>query len=260
MPPAPEFMSKIAIISDIHANLPALNAVLEDIDRKTPDAIFCLGDLVDFAPWPNEVIETLRRRGVPTLMGNHDERIAFDHKVIPLAKHGPDERVARVCAIENARRTISPENRAYLSRLPREIWISHGTGNDAKRILLVHGSPRSTDEYIYEDHPEKDLTSMLRKRSADAVVMGHTHLPYIRKLAGQRLVLNAGSVGRSKEKRPSATYLVLTIIGSRMRPHIVRVSYPVEETIKGIVESTIPDFYATFLKEGGGTDKAIRPR
>lgn len=247
-------MSKIAIISDIHANLPALHAVLEDIDRKTPDATFCLGDLVDFAPWPNEVIETLRRRGIPTLMGNHDERIAFDHKIIPLAKHGPDERVARVCAIENTRRTISPENRAYLSCLPRELWISHGTGNNAKRILLVHGSPRSTDEYIYEDHSERDLASMLRKRGADAVVMGHTHLPYIRKVAGHKLVLNAGSVGRSKEKRLSASYLILTISGSSISPHIVRVPYPVEDTIKGIVESTIPDFYATFLKESSSTE------
>jgi putative phosphoesterase len=242
-------MSKIAIISDIHANLPALNAVLEDIDRKTPDAIFCLGDLVDFAPWPNEVIETIRRRGVPTLMGNHDERIAFGHKIIPLAKHGPDERAARVTAIEHTRRTISAENRRYLSQLPREMWISHGTGKESKRVLLVHGSTRSNDEYIYENHPESDLAKMLTRSGADAIVMGHTHLPFIRKMPGPQFVVNAGSVGRSKEKNISATYLMLTIVNSRIRPQIVRVRYPVEETIKGVIESAIPDFYAKFLSE-----------
>ncbi len=193
------------------------------------------------------VKKTTSKVRLPTLMCNHDERIAVDHKTIPLAKHGPDERVARVHAIEDTRLAILPENKAYLSCLPREMWISHGTRNDAKRILLVHGSPRSTDEYIYEDHPEKDLTSMLRKRGEDAVVMGHTHLPYIRKVAGHKLVLNVGSVGRSKETPLSATYLVLTIIGSRIRSQIVRVRYPVEKTITGILESTIPDFYANFL-------------
>ncbi len=76
-------MNRIAIISDVHGNLPALNAVLKDLDERQPDTIFCLGDLVDFAPWPNEVIEAIRHRRIPTLMGNHNERIAFQHKIVP---------------------------------------------------------------------------------------------------------------------------------------------------------------------------------
>jgi predicted phosphodiesterase len=82
-------MHRIAIISDLHANLPALDVVLDDLDGRQPDAVFCLGDPVDFAPWPNEVIETIRHRRIPTIMGNHDERIALDHAIIPLKKtHG----------------------------------------------------------------------------------------------------------------------------------------------------------------------------
>jgi Calcineurin-like phosphoesterase len=79
--------------------------VLEDLDKRQPNAVFCLGDLVDFAPWPNEVIETIRQQRIPTVMGNHDERIAFDHAIIPLEKHTEQERAARVGVIEYTRRT-----------------------------------------------------------------------------------------------------------------------------------------------------------
>jgi putative phosphoesterase len=242
-------MHRIAIISDLHANLPALNAVLDDLDKKQPDAVFCLGDLVDFAPWPNEVIETIRQRRIPTIMGNHDERIAFDHAILPLEKHTEEERAARVHAIEYTRRTISANNREYLSGLPRAMRISCGTGSHSKKILLVHATAHSIDEYIYEDHPKTHLIKMLRKNNADVIIMGHTHLPYIRTFPGDKLALNTGSVGRSKEDRISAVYLMLTIAGSRIRPEIVRVAYPVEETIEGILESAIPDFYADFLVE-----------
>lgn len=242
-------MHRIAIISDLHANLPALHAVLEDLDTRQPEAIFCLGDLVDFAPWPNEVIETIRQRQIPAIMGNHDEHIAFNHAILPLEKHTEEERAARVHAIEYTRRTISEHNREYLSRLPRTMRISYGTGSNATKMLLVHASARSIDEYIYEDHPKTRLISMLRKNNADVIVMGHTHLPYIRTFTGGKVAINAGSVGRSKEDRISAAYLMLTIDESCIRPEIVRVAYPVEETIQGILESSIPDFYAKFLAD-----------
>jgi predicted phosphodiesterase len=244
-------MHTLAIMSDLHANLPALRAVLEDIDKKQPDAVFCLGDLADFAPWPNQVIETIRQWRIPTIMGNHDERIAFDSAIIPLGKHTEEERAARVEAIEFTRRAITAENREYLSGLPSTVRICYGSGSRARKILLVHASPRSIDEYIYADHPETDLIRMLRNNDADVIVMGHTHLPYIRPLRDGKFVINTGSVGRSKEDRISAAYLMLTITQSHIRPEIVRVAYPVEETIRGIRESAIPDFYADFLAERG---------
>jgi predicted phosphodiesterase len=253
-------MHRIAIISDLHANLPALNAVLEDLDKRQPDALFCLGDLVDFAPWPNEVIETIRQRRIPTIMGNHDERIAFDYAIFPLEKHTEEERAARAHAIGYTRRTISADNREYLSGLPRTVRISYGTGSKARKLLLVHASPRSIDEYIYADHPETELIRMPRKNDADVIVMGHTHLPYIRPFSGGKFAINTGSVGRSKEERISATYLMLTIAESRIRPEIVRVAYPVEETIRGIRESPIPDFYADFLAERAPSRRAQKRR
>ena len=91
-------MSRIAIFSDVHGNLPALKTILADLDVRKPDQVYCLGDLVDFAPWPNEVIELLRSSRIPCIMGNHDERIAFDYPVIPLKKHSEDETRARIHA------------------------------------------------------------------------------------------------------------------------------------------------------------------
>jgi len=246
-------MNRIAIISDIHANLPALDAVFEDLDTRHPEVVFCLGDLVDFAPWPNEVIDAIRLRRIPTLMGNHDERIALDLQVCPLAKHSPEEQAARVQAIEYTRAEITLENRRYLAGLTKQLRISF----EGTEILLVHASTRNIDEYVYEDHPEDDLQEMFQSNNADVIVMGHTHLPYVRSIGtGGKFALNAGSVGRSKERSPLASYLMLTITGSELYPEIVRVPYCIEDTIRAIRESEIPNFYAEFLL--ARTDKRLQ--
>ncbi|GAB4053049.1 metallophosphoesterase family protein [Spirosoma litoris] len=176
-------MLKIAILSDVHGNLPALKAVLDDIDTQGVDQIFCLGDLVDFAPWPNKVIDLLRKNRIPSLLGNHDERIAFDLPIIPLKKHNTTETQARVAAITNTRQVIHPENKRFLASLPRELMITFSFQGNSINILLVHASTRSIDEYIYESHDQADVVAMMNERKADVLLMGHTHQSYIRKIA-----------------------------------------------------------------------------
>jgi predicted phosphodiesterase len=250
-------MLKIAIISDIHANLPALRSVLMDAENGKIDQIFCLGDLVDFAPWPNEVIDLIRQYRIPTLMGNHDERIAFDLPVIPLQKHNAAETEARIAAINWTKQVIRPDNKAFLATLPREFTLSFSLLNQVVNVLLVHASPRSIDEYIYETHDEQDIAAMMDSRNADVLVMGHTHQSYIRTLQQDarltntgftKIAVNCGSVGRSKENRPEATYLLLTILSDSLTYELIHVSYPVAETIEGIRQSSIPEFYARFLE------------
>ncbi|MCW3466739.1 metallophosphoesterase family protein [Chitinophaga nivalis] len=253
-------MLSIAVISDIHANLPALEAVLADLDTIAPDQIYCLGDLVDFAPWPNEVINRIRALRIPVIMGNHDERIAFDIPVVPLQKHSAAETAARLEAIAITRSTISQENKQFLASLPAHIRLQFGTPEKPLSVLLVHASPRNIDEYIYADHDPAVLWDMLEAHQADVLIGGHTHLSYIRELHGKKngayarkLVINAGSVGRSKEDNPAATYLLLQIdhtVAEKpvMIPVIRKVPYAVEVTATGIRESKIPDFYAAFLQ------------
>ncbi|SEW39156.1 metallophosphoesterase family protein [Chitinophaga arvensicola] len=237
-------MLKLAIISDIHANLPALAAVLEDIKQSGADQVYCLGDLTDAAPWHNEVIALIREKQIPVIMGNHDERIAFDHPVKALSKHSKEEQAARLIAINFTKETITPEHRAFLAELPHSIQLQFA----GFRLLLVHGSTRSNDEYIYADHDEDDLLGMLEEQRADILITGHTHLSYIRPLkAAGKMVINTGSVGRTKEKDRLAAYLQLSIVNGEITPQIRKVSYPLEETIAGIRNSAVPDFYADFL-------------
>lgn len=244
-------MSRIAIFSDVHGNLPALKTVLADLELRNPDQIYCLGDLVDFAPWPNEVIELLRMRHIPCIMGNHDERIAFDHQLIPLKKHSEHETKARIQAIDHTRDTISHANKDFLGKLPQKIKLSFVQQGQELSILLVHGSTRSNQEYIYENHDETDLYQMMEEENANVLVMGHTHQSYIRKInvndGPEKLALNCGSVGRSKEAEALATYLLLDIGTTTLTVELVKLPYPVEETVEGILSSGIPEFYANFL-------------
>ncbi|PSL45615.1 putative phosphoesterase [Chitinophaga niastensis] len=246
-------MLRIAIISDIHGNLPAMKAVLDDIRSFNADQIYCLGDLTDAAPWHNEVIELIRRMRIPTIMGNHDERIAFDHPILPLSKHSPEEQVAREKAINYTKDTITRENKLFLAHLPRYIQLDFGH----LKLLLAHGSTRSVDEYIYQHHNEEELIGLMNDQQINLLVTGHTHLSYIRFLEnGEKMVVNAGSVGRTKEKDGLATYLQLTIKDNNaslakdyFNVAIKKINYPVKETIEGIKESQIPDFYAALLSD-----------
>ncbi len=247
-------MLKIAIFSDVHSNLPALKAVLADIDIHKVDQIYCLGDLVDFAPWTNEVIELIRSRNIPTIMGNHDERIAYDTPLKRLKKHSDAEATARVQAIDFTRRDISIANKEFLAHLPGQIMLNFIFNGKPLKLLLVHASSRSNDEYVYEDHEEKDLLDMLDTSQADVMVMGHTHLSYIRQLGRGKTVINCGSVGRTKEVLQRAVYVLITLSsedkGCNVNFEIIKLVYDVRETVEGIRKSTIPDFYADFLKQG----------
>lgn len=237
-------MIQIAIISDIHANLIALQKVLEDIyDRGITD-IYCLGDLVDFAPWGNEVIKLMQNRGIPCLLGNHDERIGFNQPVIPLAHHDEEETYQRNLAINFSKKTITAENKIWLKGRPYQLMLSFKTTNGIKNILLVHASPRSNDEYIYETHAGGDLLAMLPDQPVDALVMGHTHTSYI-KYDEDILLVNCGSVGRSKENDRKATYCILSI-DHAVKAEIIKLDYDIETLTKAIYESEIPDFYADF--------------
>ena len=244
-------MSIIAIISDIHGNLPALETVLNDIKKRNIKEIYCLGDLVDFAPWTNEVIELIRSSEIPCIMGNHDERVAFDQEIIPVAKHSNEETYARTTAINCTKYVITEENKEYLSQLPAEFRLTFEYGGTEKTVLLVHASTDSNDEYIYEAHDQDLVRQMLDDNNADILVMGHTHKSYIKSIHREgypdKLAINAGSVGRSREGEPLASYLILTADKEGIHPEIVKLDYPIEETVEAIRKSKIPDFYANFL-------------
>jgi len=236
---------KIAIISDIHGNLPALQSVLNDIKSKDINQIYCLGDLVDFAPWGNETIELIRSRHIPCLLGNHDERIAFDQVIKPLSHQNEEETSARIKAINNSKKTITDLNKSFLAELPFSIRLKYQVGHSNWSILLVHAHPDSNDRYIFENEDENEFSALLQKENIDCLIMGHTHLSYTRNI-NDKWILNAGSVGRSREKNRLASYLILEINDSGIHPEIRKLAFDKSKVISSILDSEIPDFYAHF--------------
>ncbi|MGL6128216.1 metallophosphoesterase family protein [Chryseobacterium artocarpi] len=241
-------MIQIAIFSDVHGNLPALEAVLKDIEQREIHQKFCLGDLVDFAPWGNEVIEKIKSLNIPCLMGNHDERIAFDLSVFPLSKHSEEETKARFIAIDHSKKHIKAENKIFLRELPFHLKLNYKVGNKHWNIQLVHSSLETNDTYLYETESNEVFMKQLEESKSDLIVMGHTHLSFKKQFENKKWAVNCGSVGRSKEENRLASYLILTLTEERIIPEIIQLSYPIEEVVQKIQDSDIPDYYASFLK------------
>lgn len=161
---------RIALFSDIHANLPALEACLKSIEAKKPDAVYCLGDLVGYNIWPNEVVNEIRRRGIPTIAGNYDFGIGRSSDDCGCAYKTDEEKAMGAVSIEYTNKTVKDDERNYLRSLPGHLRIeflnnpdfhSTPTPEQTVNLLLVHGSPRRINEYLFEDRQEKSLLRVM---------------------------------------------------------------------------------------------------
>ncbi len=237
---------RIAIFSDIHGNRHALSAVLADIDREVPDRVYCLGDLVGYGAYPNEVIERIRDRGIPTLMGNYDDGVGFDKDECGCAYTDPEMKRLGDRSLMWTREVVPPENKEFLRSLLPSIRFNVG----GKEILLVHGSPRRINEYIYEDRPLFSLEHIAKSAEADILVFGHTHLPYVKEVAGVLLV-NDGSVGKPKDGDARAGYVMLHI-GDEVKVEFRRVPYDVAAAAESIREGGLPAHFAFLLENARG--------
>jgi putative phosphoesterase len=240
--------SRIAVFSDIHANLPALEAVLADMDARGLNERYCLGDLVGYATCPNEVVDAIRSSGVPTVMGNYDQGVGNDSHDCGCAYKTPEAKALgnRSIAWTNAHATA--ESKGFLRRLAARISLQLGD----LRVALVHGSPRKINEYLFEDRPDASLERLLDLAEADVLVCGHTHLPYHCVLPSGRHVVNDGSVGKPKDGDPRACYAILEAEGRELRVTFVRVAYDVERTARAIEASDLPHEFARMLRTGAG--------
>jgi putative phosphoesterase len=236
---------KLAIFSDIHANLHALQAVWDDIEQQNPDAVYCLGDLVGYGAYPNEVVMFLREREVPTVMGNYDEGVGFDlHDCGCVYKDPEKDRLGKESLLWSREHT-SEQSKAYLQNLPLQIRLEERHPH----LLLVHGSPRKINEYLYEDRPRATFERIAKLAGTELLLFGHTHLPYEKKVSGT-LFINTGSVGKPKDGDPRAGYVLLTA-NRRPKVEFRRVAYDVEAAAGAIRDADLPDAFATLLETGG---------
>lgn len=255
---------RIALFSDIHANLPALEAFFADLEQKKPDAIYCLGDLVGYNIWPNEVINEIRKRGIPTIAGNYDFGIGRTSEDCGCAYKTDEEKANGAVSISFTNEIVKNEERNYLRTLPAHIKVEFQLNNDKLNLLLVHGSPRKINEYLFEDREEKSLLRIMQDADADIMCFGHTHKPYHRVLTVQegestryRHAINIGSVGKPKDGDSRGGYVILhiqenTSITNKesVQAEFVRFSYDVEKAAKAVEESRLPNAYAESLRKG----------
>jgi predicted phosphodiesterase len=240
-------MTTIAIFGDIHANLSALTAVLADMDARQLSTRYCLGDLVGYATFPNEVTELIRASQIPTLMGNYDQGVGNDSDDCGCAYTTDADRERGERSIAWTNQQTTAENKAFLRALVPQIHFQLGRW----QVLLVHGSPRKINEYLFIERSDDSLKRLFDNTNADVLVCGHTHLPYHRLLPSGRQVINAGSVGKPKDKDPRAGYVILQATDSELRVEFVRVPYDIEKTARAIEASTLPPEFASMLRNGG---------
>ncbi len=256
---------KIALFSDIHANLPALEAFFVSAEKHLPDQIFCLGDLVGYNIWPNEVIQEIRNRGIPTIAGNYDFGIGRATDDCGCAYKTEEEKGNGAVSIAFTNQIVQSKERQYLRDLPKHIRIElEMNEGEPISLLLVHGSPRKINEYLFEDREEKSMLRILEGAKADILCFGHTHKPYHRILNSGteaephfRHAINIGSVGKPKDGDPRGGYVLLELDGqshlknaNSIRVEFVRFEYDLEKAAKAVENSPLPNAYAMALRTG----------
>jgi len=229
---------RIGLISDIHANLHALIAVLENLDEAGVDKIYCCGDVVGYGPFPNECCEIIRDRGIPTIAGNHD------HAALGMTTVEYFNDVAKR-AVQWTSEELTEENRRFLRNLPMTI--------DEEDFLLVHASPNEPREWNYI-LTISDARESFRHFSHPVCFIGHTHQPFIVKLAGgnltcpvtprirmapgERFLVNIGSVGQPRDQNKMASFAVYD--RGEMSIEIIRRAYDVAAVQEAIREKNLP--------------------
>jgi putative phosphoesterase len=241
---------RIAFFSDIHANMPAFEAMLNDMDQQQPDAVYCLGDLVGYHIWPNEVIGEVRRRKIATIAGNHDLKLA-GLKTSPEDLQQPGKQYAYHIVEEPAR--------SYLRTLPSHLKLEYRLNSHPLNLFLAHGSPRQVDEYVLIDTDRQYVLDIMNEVDADILFVGHSHKPYHRVIQDGdnrcKHVVNTGSVGKPKDGDPRGCYVLATLNensspfeSNSIQFEFRRFEYDIEEAAKMLEESLLPSELAEQLR------------
>lgn len=251
---------KIALFSDIHANLPALESLFRDMDSRKPDAVYCLGDLVGYNIWPNEVINEIRRRNIPTIAGNYDDGVGRLSDDCGCAYKTEHDKSNGEKSIAYTNQIVKSDERKYLRSLPSHIRLAYQLLEDKFNLLFVHGSPRKVNEYLFVDREEKSLLRILEQAEAHIMCFGHTHKPYHRILKDNdgnfRHAINIGSVGKPKDGDMRGCYVMITLAeqfrlskSDSFKVEFIRFEYDVEKAARAVEDSPLPNDFADMLRK-----------
>jgi putative phosphoesterase len=219
---------KIAVISDIHGNVDALSTFLEDIATENVDTIICLGDLVGYGPYPNEVISIIRSRNILCIKGNYDNSVVDNE--YSYIRETPLNSFSLPWTVNE----LTEKNRLFLQNLPSTIKLTFGD----KKLLFVHGSPDKINEYLLRD--ADNTLNIMNSINEDILFCAHTHLPDIKEFSN-KLYVNCGSIGKPKIGRPNITYCLLNIDGeASVSANIKEITYDINNLVKRMHELDFP--------------------
>ena len=246
---------RYALLSDVHANLPALEAVLADIAGEPGiGETYHLGDLVGYAPWPNETVALLRELAIAGVAGNYDSTVGTDYKHCGCKYEDPEQERLSHLSYAWTRAQVSAQTKKFLAGLPFRLDLLPEGGHQAgRRVVLVHGTPTLNTLYWTEDRPEEfclKMAAVAGLKAGDVLCFGHTHRPWRREVGGIQFI-NTGSVGRPKDGDWRAGYVVLDVTPADVAVEFRRVEYDLDRTVAGIRASELPDGFADYLKVGG---------
>ena len=226
-------MTKIALISDIHSNLEAFEAVLKEIKKSKISKIFCLGDIVGYGANPNECIDLIRKNKTSSIKGNHDHEATLLENI-----EWFNEDAKQAILWTKEKRTDS--NSKFLKNLPSSL--------EFENIFLVHGSPRDNFyEYIFPDMEDYDFAELFAIAKKDVIACGHSHIQFSREF-NDKLIINPGSVGQPRDSNPDAAYCIFNT--KTLKIEFKRVKYKIEKAAKKILKAGLPQFLASRLYSG----------
>lgn len=231
-----------AVITDIHGNLPALQAALARIEDLGIESVFCGGDLVGYGPYPNEVCALVAQREIPTIYGNYDYAIARDLEDCGCAYVTQHDRELGQRSVDWTLANTSTESKEFMRNLPFDLHFPVGSAD----VHLVHGSPRKVNEYLFEDKPASLYERLAAAESDQVLVFGHTHKPWVHKYGGV-LFVNCGSVGKPKDGDPRGAFAVLTPDVGGVAVSIERVVYDADAVAAEVREAGLPGEFADKL-------------
>jgi putative phosphoesterase len=244
---------QVALIGDVHANLPALEAVLDHAQELGIETVWNVGDFVGYGPFPDEVVKRLRNDYVLSIVGNYDRKVLKYKK--KRKKWRKKKRLEKYLAFKWAYKNLSKKSRKYLRFLSREIRMQV----KGWRVLLTHASPGSKDEYLDGDTSEKRLRQLAEQADADLIMCGHSHRPFVRQVDDVWFI-NPGSVGLPDDGDPRSSYAVLSIGHDQIDVQHHRLAYDVERTIEAIRENELPEAFAQMLMVGRNLNTVLQDR
>jgi putative phosphoesterase len=232
----------VAIITDIHGNVTAMQAALARIAELSIERIYCGGDLVGYGPHPNEVCALIQARAIPTIYGNYDYAIARDEEDCGCAYVTPHERELGQESVAWTLERTDHGAKEFMRELPFDLYFQVGD----VRVHLVHGSPRKVNEYLFADKPARLYERLAAAEAAGVLAFGHTHKPWVREFGAVPFV-NCGSVGKPKDGDPRGAFAVLRPSGHSVEVTIERVAYDTAAVAEDVRSSGLPGEYAEKL-------------